>query len=242
MRILVAEDEERSCRGITRLIRSIDESYYVVAQAADGRDALEKIKKHRPDVVLTDIQMPFMNGLALVQAAHREQLYPHFAIISAFAEFEYAKKAISYGVKEFLVKPITYDDVEELLRKLEQMPRNPNYPHAHSRNGTHPLITKLLDIVEEQYHQKITLEELAIQLHVTPEYLSTLFSKELNQSFSTYLQTYRVEKSKTLLLQPNAKIYQVSSQLGFSDVKYFCRVFKKITGYPPSQFMQENRK
>ena len=241
MRIVVAEDEERSCKGISRLIRSIDESYSVVAQAADGKEALEKIRKLRPDVVLTDIQMPFMDGLALVQAAHREELYPHFAIISAYAEFEYAKKAISYGVQEFLVKPVTYDDVENLLQKLDQLPRNPKYHYNSGKKGLHPLIGKVTRQIEQNYTQKISLEELAEQLSVTPEYLSTLFSREMGESFSTYLQIFRVEKAKQILKTEDAKIYQVAAQLGFSDVKYFCKVFKKITGIPPSQFVYENR-
>ena len=235
MRILVAEDEERSRQGISRLIRSIDSRYFVVAQAADGHEALEKIRTCRPDVVLTDIKMPYMDGLALIQASHAEELYPHFAIISAFAEFEYAQKAISFGVQEFVVKPVTYDEVDALLQKLSALPKDVRY--SRQRTDLHPLIAKTLCAIRDNHMQKISLEELADTLGVTPEYLSTLFSREMGESFTHYLQKYRIDRAKSLLAEQH-KICDVATILGFSDVKYFYKVFKKISGVSPSQYVK----
>lgn len=239
MRIVVVEDEERSRLGMSRLVRSINEGYFVVAQAANGKEALEMIRIHRPDVVLTDIKMPFLDGLQLIETAQTEGLFPHFVIISAFTEFEYAKKAISFGVREFIVKPVTYDDVGSILQKLESLPPNPQY--IQQRTDLHPLVSKMLCDIKENYARKISLESLADTLGVTPEYLSTLFSREMGESFSTYLQRYRIEQAKEIFDgDENAKVYEVAASLGFSDVKYFYKVFKKVTGQSPSQYARRH--
>lgn len=239
MRIIVAEDEERSRKGISRLITSIDESYFVVAQASDGLETLKMVRYYHPDLVLTDIMMPRMNGLELIEAAHNENLFPHFAIISAHAEFEYARQAISLGVQEFIVKPITYDAVENMLRKLESLPLRAQYDKE--RTDVHPLVSAMLAEVRGQYARKISLESLAETLAVTPEYLSTLFSREMKKTFSQYLQAYRVERAKELFDSGDIKVYEVAALVGFSDVKYFCRIFKRVTGCSPSQYQNRHR-
>jgi two-component system response regulator YesN len=236
MRIIVAEDEERSRTGISRLVSSIDKAYTVVAQAADGFQALDLIRCYRPDTVLTDIKMPRMDGLTLIEAAHAESLCPHFAIISAYAEFEFAQKAISLGVLEYIVKPVTYDAVEQVLRKLDSLPRNAGY--AGMRTDVHPLVTAVLSEIKENYSRHISLGTLARQLSVTPEYLSTLFCREMEQNFSLYLQNYRVEQAKRLLAAEGIKVYEAAARTGFSDVKYFCKVFKRVTGVSPAHYQR----
>lgn len=238
MRIIVAEDEERSRIGISRLISSISDSYFVVAQACDGQETLRMIRYYRPDVVLTDIKMPGMNGLELIESAHREELFPHFVIISAYTEFEYAQKAISLGVREFVVKPVTYEAIESALGKLQDLPRNIQYDGE--RTDVHPLISAVLCEIKDNFSRRISLESLARKLSVTPEYLSTLFSREMRRNFSQYIQQYRVDKAKELLEKEDHKVYEVAAMTGFSDVKYFCKVFKRVTGESPSQYQKKH--
>jgi len=234
MRILVVEDEERSRNGISRLIHSIDERYFVVAQAANGIEALEKIRYFRPDAVLTDIKMPNMDGLALIEKAHSENLRPHFVIISAYPEFDYAQKAMSYGVRDFIVKPVTYDDLEEVLQKIKSYPIDPLY--IQTRSDFHPLVRKVLCEIKDHTNQRILLDNIAATLRVTPEYLSTLFSQEMGDSFSHYVQKYKIELAKEMLREDGVKIADVAEKLGFSDTKYFNKIFKKVCGVSPSKY------
>ena len=92
MRILIAEDEMRASRGLRMLLTSISPEAEVVAEASDGRQAFELIKLHRPDVVFTDIRMPYMDGISLIRAVRDQRIDTKFVIITAYEEFEFARQ------------------------------------------------------------------------------------------------------------------------------------------------------
>lgn len=118
MRIIVVEDEIRICEGICRLIEKISDDYEVVATADNGKDGLELILKYSPDIVITDIMMPEMNGLEMLTELKEKDRMPKVIVISAYTEFSYAQKAIRLGVREYLTKPIT---IGELTRSLSNL-------------------------------------------------------------------------------------------------------------------------
>ena len=113
MRILIAEDEQRARRGLKNVISSISDEYRIVAEVSDGRQALEMIQIVKPDVVFTDLKMPYMGGIELIKAAQAAGMQAKYVIVSAYEEFEYARQAITLGVKDYLVKPITVDEVKK---------------------------------------------------------------------------------------------------------------------------------
>ena len=118
MRIMIVEDEKRSSRGLKNLLLSISEECEIVAEASDGQKAFELILCLQPDVVFTDIKMPFMDGISMIKAVQaRGGVRTRFVIISAYEEFELARQAISLGVVEYLVKPLTLEDVEKVWKR-----------------------------------------------------------------------------------------------------------------------------
>ena len=99
MRILIAEDEERARRGLCSVLTSLSEDYEVVAEASDGKQALELLQILKPDVVFTDLKMPFLDGMGLIKAGIAAGVSTKYVIVSAYEEFEVARQAISLGVK-----------------------------------------------------------------------------------------------------------------------------------------------
>lgn len=99
MKIIIAEDEQRAREGLSKLLQTISGDYELIAQASNGQSALEMIMRLKPDVVFTDIKMPFMDGLALIQAVRAQQLSIEFVVISAYADFELARQSISLGLR-----------------------------------------------------------------------------------------------------------------------------------------------
>ena len=91
-------------------------------------------------------------------------------------------------------------------------------------------------MIHEFYRTGITLEEIGNRLNMTPEYLGTLFHRETGTTFSSYVKTYRISKAKELLVGTNLKLYEVAEKVGYSDPKYFSRVFKEITGQLPVEY------
>ncbi|AQR93681.1 response regulator transcription factor [Clostridium saccharoperbutylacetonicum] len=100
------------------------------------------------------------------------------------------------------------------------------------------IVRKTINYIKEYYSDKISLEEIASGMSITPEYLSRLFTKELGKSFSDYLREFRIDKSKELLTTSKIKIYEVAEKVGYSDSKYFCKVFKESTGMSPKEYMK----
>lgn len=97
-------------------------------------------------------------------------------------------------------------------------------------------VRRAKSMVHEYYSQGITLDEIAAKLNITPEYLGTLFQKEMGINFSTYIKNYRINKAKGLLIGTDMKLYDVASLVGYTDPKYFSRVFREVTGQLPADF------
>lgn len=97
-------------------------------------------------------------------------------------------------------------------------------------------IAKAVQYIQENYASDVSLQDLAEQLELTPNYLSALFKKEMEQSFSEYLNRIRLERAKDLLLTTNLKSYEIAERTGFSDDSYFSRAFKKYVGVRPNGF------
>lgn len=116
---LILVDDEDDVRG--RILSKIsDESgFVVVGKAGNGYDALELIEEHRPHVVITDIKMPFINGIELAQVIRRDYPTTKVAFISGYDEFEYAREAIELNVVSYLMKPITSADIDDFLMRLK---------------------------------------------------------------------------------------------------------------------------
>lgn len=271
MRIVVVEDEEKVRKGIIRLIHKLSDAYQVVGECENGSDGVVIIKETKPDLVVTDIRMPVMSGIEMLELLKMEGVTPRTIILSGHSEFEHARKALQIGVViEYLLKPITVDDFKQVLLHaekhmttrlvnggpqsqsfidLEQLEPNDlrkalletvdkiaehlaNMPKSHSL-----VIHKSMKIIQDKFSSGITLEELAKALNITPEYLSSLFQKELGISFTAYIKDIRIRKAKELLTSP-LKAFEVAQQVGYSDAKYFTRVFKDVTGLTPGEFQK----
>lgn len=151
-RVIVIDDEARVRRGLSQLIPSLDPEWEVVGQAKNGHEGLELVKKHLPDLVITDIRMPKMNGLDLLN--HLRGYPVRVVVLSGYGYFEYAQTAIKFGAFDFLLKPAKSDEIAEVLmrvKSLEQMSmsqdeRNPIKDYSfiwedwlsHPEKGGHP--------------------------------------------------------------------------------------------------------
>ena len=118
-RIILVDDEEEVRKGIIRKIDWSSLGFEVVGDAENGAEALERIEQLEPEVVMTDIRMPFMDGLTLTEKIRQKYPSMKVLIFSGFDDFEYAKQAIRRNVSEYILKPINADELSAVLRRLK---------------------------------------------------------------------------------------------------------------------------
>lgn len=118
MHILIVDDEMIIRNGIKNMMLSYSNPFTSIRTAENGEQALAFIAEYPPNIIITDIRMPRMDGLQLCKRIHDIYPYIRVVVISGFAEFEYAKQCMAYGVKEYMLKPVVKKDIHEMLDKI----------------------------------------------------------------------------------------------------------------------------
>lgn len=118
IKVFLVEDEVVIRNGIKKGINWEQEGFIFTGEASDGEVAYPLIKKARPDILITDIKMPFMNGLELSRMLKKEFPDMKILILSGYNEFDYAKQAITIGVTDYLLKPISAEQLLEAIKKV----------------------------------------------------------------------------------------------------------------------------
>lgn len=119
-KLILADDEEDVREGLLQLIDWESVGFAVADTAENGKEAAEMVEKHVPDVVVTDIQMPFMNGLQLAEWIRGHYPSTKIIILTGYEEFEYAQKAIRLGIDEYVLKPFSAAELADILRKVKE--------------------------------------------------------------------------------------------------------------------------
>ena len=241
MKIVIAEDEQRAREGLREMIRSLGENYQIVGLASNGRIALEMIQEQHPDVVFTDIKMPYLSGIELIEAARSQNYHTHFVLVSAYAEFEYARAAMQLGCDDYILKPPMKDELKRVLLKIETNGTGGREETTESLRGqfpeAHPLVKSTLDIIESGYKCNLNQQHIAEQLNITPEYLSYLFARDVGQTFSKFIKSYRISRALLLLKEGGVTLKDVAYETGFIDRKYFNKVFHEVMDMTPSEYI-----
>ncbi|WP_274654387.1 response regulator transcription factor [Paenibacillus humicola] len=258
--IIIADDEPITRQGLS--ILPWEEEGFVLAGVADnGLEALELVRVSGSDILLTDIRMPFMDGLELIENARHEFPQLKVIFITAYHELDYALKAIQLGASGFVLKPTDPDEIMHECRKAKQSiesERERKKDHEHMRHRLeeyqfmlegkvmkdsvsgcgNSVIGSILQEMETGYMEELTLQQFSQRYHFHPDYLTRLFKKETGDNFVNVLARIRMQKAAALLADPSIKVYEIAERVGFRDARYFGQMFKKRYGVTPHGFRQ----
>lgn len=256
-KVVIIDDEPIIVEGLTKSIRWEQYHCEVVATANSGREGMELFEKIHPDIVLSDIRMPHMDGLSMIAAVKSQYPDIEITILTGFQDFEYARQAIRLGVTRFLVKPSKMDELQEAVEAMVENLRAKGYMDTRSEisreqtetNGADGqeqeaedaeassfLVNNALKYMEGHYRDKMRLQDVADQVYVSQWHLSKLLNRYKGQSFSDLLNNIRIEKAKELLKDPSLRIGDIADMVGFLDMAHFSRVFKKQTGVSANEY------
>lgn len=250
-RVIVVEDETTVRRGIVLTIGWDGLECAVVGEAANGEDGLALALRLMPDIIITDVKMPRMDGVEMIDKLRAAGCRSRFIILTAYSDFEYARSALRLGVSDYLLKPLKDGELEAAVRNVLGSladtadgagadPDTARWPDAQ----THTLskyVQDALHFIHHHYSEDINISTVAGKLGISEGYLSRIFKKETDYTFTNYLIYYRIKLAMDLLKDYRLKVYEAAYQVGYSDTAYFSVQFKKIVGISPSEYQERCR-
>lgn len=240
MNILIIDDEPKIRNGLTKLL-SAHENWNISGAFADAASALNFMYESENDVIITDIKMPGMSGLDMISHIREKNPEIPIIILSGYANFLYAQRAIDLGVRKYLTKPTNTKELVAALEQIEAELRK-EVESLKSENKvpvSNLLVLRAIQYMEIHYSDRISLKDVANELYISPNYLSELFKKHTGQTFSDYLLSVRMEKSKLYLSNIAYKVADIAELVGFSDSRYFSSTFKKFYGMTPMEYRNQ---
>ena len=241
-RVMLIDDEESARKLMRASINWESLNMEVVGEAASGIEAINVIDDMKPDIAFVDISMPFMNGIEFTEVATKR--YPNLIIIimTAFDQFEYARKCVSLPVFEYMLKPIIRSEVQEVLKKVkkkldERTDKEDNQDTEPSDEMEASSIDQIKKYIEANYtDSKLNLTSVAQTFGFSASYLSRKFKQETGKNFVEFLTECRMNAAMKLA-QTNMKMFNASNEVGIPDPNYFGRCFKKYTGMSYSEYV-----
>lgn len=370
--LLIVENEANE-RSLIRYLLTDFSHKVIVSEAQNGKEALEILQSAHHDIIITDVQMPYVNGIELASKA--KEMFPDIEIvfISGYDDFSYVHSALILKVANYILKPVDRLDFHKTLnnilnrldcRSLEQphlerytlegfndltekfcissnqLPSPPAEPaeedylllqkmnsavsykqpellqtsfyclmqkyihrqdvsHIYIRyictsvlqiltsygqlfldnnfeqvagkifsfhhfsdicslleeylqkvvadmqqetDSPHYAISKIVEYIQKHYAEPLTLNQLADLVYLSPNYLSNIFVKAMGVNINKYIRHVRIKKASTMLADTNMKIADISSQVGYPNTSYFCKLFQEEFGISPEKFRNANRK
>ena len=246
-KVIVAEDEVLLLNNLVSKINNSDLGFEVIGKAQTGKQALDLVKKLSPDLIITDIKMPLMDGITFLENVH--QRFPHIysIILSGFSDFEYAKSAIQLQVSEYLLKPIDPDELYNALFKIktklevEQSSYSDIFNESMTRKTSEQIALALKEYILHNYTTDINLNLIANNMNYSSGYLTKIFFQSYETTPSKYIISLRISKAKHLLsYNHELSIKQIGEIIGYHDQGYFSRIFKKQTGVSPFEYREND--
>ena len=256
VRLMVVEDDAEMLQFVSGILTP---SYHVL-RAVDGQDGLEKASQLQPDLIISDINMPRMNGWQMLEQLkqHTETSHIPVVLLTANGTLDNRIKGATEGVDDYIVKPFSPDyllaRVKTILTRQEQMRRRfletytqsaSEEPAAEEPKLSKPdaeMMEKLRTYMEEHLADDTPIQTLADHVGMS----RTLFYNKVKGITGLtpvdFYRKYHIERAAQLMREEGLTVSEACYRTGFSDPKYFSKVFKKFTGQSPSEYKNEGGK
>ncbi|RED58636.1 response regulator transcription factor [Cohnella lupini] len=253
IKLLIVDDEERIRNGLAAMVLSMGLCIEIEGLCGNGIQALEKVREWTGEdckIMITDIKMPMMDGMKLIEKVNEEAPEIHMILLSGYSEFQYAKHAIRNGVVEYLSKPVNRKELQATLVRIQKKELGGESgdgaladkaeaavegeaPKGHRKHA----VEEVIRLLESDLKESFDLLALSEKVNLNPSYLSKLFKKETGKTITDYLMEARISKARRILEEyRDVKMYEVGSLVGYPDPMYFNKLFKKHVGMAPKEY------
>ncbi|WP_019909622.1 response regulator transcription factor [Paenibacillus sp. HW567] len=258
LKVLLVDDEAPILGNLRRVLPWQEMGMEIAGMARSGMEALRIAEEQPPDIVLCDIRMPVMDGLTFIGKLREMGLESEVLLLSGYQEFDYALEAIRLGVKEYICKPIHYEELGSKVREIGVRIRNKQYkdklynsiplfqeppPEQDSpRKTADQLMNQAAQYISQRLSCDLGIEEVANTIGISSSYFCLLFKNRFAMTFVEYVTLQRIEAAKFMLASSDKSITAISSGVGYQERRYFTKVFQKQTGMTPKEYRDRHKK
>lgn len=254
-RVMIVEDE-LPAREQLRTFAWEDYGCRLAGEAENGEEALRLIETVRPQIIVTDVMMPTLDGLSLIKAL--QPRFPSLPIIllTCYGDYPYVREALRLGAIDYLLKGLYREEElgSALVKAIDKLDASPLRQSAlagsaeagtgaaeaasSSPEGERELryeVAQAIALAGERLHENISAVDIAEAVGLSPKYFGSLFRKQTGEVFQDYVKRVRMEKAALLLRTTGLKVYEVADRVGYPNYRYFTEVFSKHFGKTPRE-------
>lgn len=252
LKVLVVDDEVYVRKGIVLETDWAALGCIVVAEAENGIQGLEAAHKYQPDLIISDIRMPQMDGIEMLAKLREEGSRVRVIFLTAYGEFSYARNAIKLLASDYLLKPFEDGELEDTVTRIREQVEQEHRAESKEQGEHLPLLIRkngdkskyieeaLVYISQNYGAENISVRVIAESLGISEGHLSHLFKKETDYTVMAYITRCRIQEAMKLLSNCRYKVYEVAQMVGYRDITYFSSTFKKIVGVSPSEYQNRS--
>lgn len=251
-RVMIVEDDEEIRKYISG---ELADEYHTI-EYSDGKEALSAILKKVPDLVISDVMMPEMDGITLCRKIKQNININHIPVVlvTAKSEEEDNLEGLSIGADAYIVKPFNIDllrkTVENIIRNRELL-RNTfegnqlqedKVIKIQIKSADEKLMERIMKVINDNLsNPELSVEAIADQVGISRVHLHRKLKELTNQTTRDFIRNIRLKQAADLLAEKNLSISEVAEATGFASLGHFSNAFKELYGVPPSSYMQETK-
>lgn len=251
MNVILIDDEEVAVNALRRRVdwkKYGADEVYIASSASQARKLFQE---KTIDVMLSDIEMPQGGGLELFEWVKIYYPAVECVFVTCHPEFEYVRKAMQLGSADYILKPIDYEELDEVLSRLVERIRRHRraeiiLPEALGRAADEgdekekqDIVVAVKRYVQEHISEDIYIADIARQVYLNEQYLMRTFKKITGISILEFITDERVRLARELLISTDQPVKQVADSVGYGNYSYFTKLFKRNTGLTPQAYRRE---
>lgn len=248
--VVLVDDDAIVIEFLKKVIPWEDYGFQICAYFQDSSAAYVYMKENPYDVLITDIGMPKLNGIELIEQLKKSNITSINVILSCHDEFSFAQQAIKLEAYDYILKEsMEESNIMALLERLKKKLDQESFV-----NNQQLKVTKLLEMttrnedvlkaqkyVQTHIGEKISLTDVSEHLHLNSSYFSRMYKKETGEGFVEYVTRVKMDKALELLDNSGNSVEQIAYELGFDSKGYFLKTFKRFYGLSPKSYKNKDK-
>lgn len=248
--VIIIDDNKPAADALSKLALWKHFDCKVEAVCYDSFAGKKAILKVHPDIIVTDIKMPGLSGLDIIEMVRKEIPHAKVIFISAYDSFQYAQRALRLGAQDYLVKPFSQEAITQSIQNAvsllaaEQQRNEPRGEDEKQPVQEAPLIHPIIDYMIEQIDRHITAEDVAKAFFMSTSRLDKLFQKYNGKGFRELRIELRMARAKELLMDVRNSMEDIAQKIGYKNYTSFYRAFTREYAISPTGYrdLMQNRK